>query len=286
MMGQATATVRLGLCPGPRQRDSHVSRREGAREERERLKREGGAGQDPRAEAGEAESWCPQPGNPGEGRMTHRWPPSQPLGGGLAGLTVPRSADTAPLFGGPARGRSGRGPRLAGKGPGPCPSFSSSLDRQEAAGWGGRGLPPAHCPSPSQGSCGILHASHTPRARSQSQPGGESRVQGHRPAGAPARRPAPTQTAAHCPHPAIRSPQDTPTAQSGQGAVPSGDLGAGGAGLCSLGTPDPALPHGVGSSRQGPQPPQPRATWPQLSVQHPLPTPTVGPVAPESLPRP
>lgn len=84
-MGQTTATVRLGLCPGPSQRDSHVSRREGAREERERLKREGGAGQDPRAQAGEAEFWCPRPGNPGEGRMTHRWPPSQPLGLGLWG---------------------------------------------------------------------------------------------------------------------------------------------------------------------------------------------------------
>ncbi|OWK13774.1 hypothetical protein Celaphus_00017278, partial [Cervus elaphus hippelaphus] len=82
------------------------------------------------------------------------------------------------------------------------------------------------------------------------------------------------------------SPQDTPTAQSGQGAVPSGDLGAGGAGLCCLGTPDPALPRGAGSSRQGPQPPQPRATWPQLSVQHPLPTPTAGPAALGSLPRP
>ena len=175
---------------------------------------------------------------------------------------------------------------MAGQGPGPCPSLSSSPDRHEAAGRGGGGLPPAHCSSPSQGSCWILHTSHTPRAWSQPQPGGESQVQGRRPVGAPAGRPAPNQTAAYCPHPAVRSPQDTPTAQSGQGAVPSGDLGAGGAGLCSLGTPDLALPRGVGSSRQGPQPPQPRATWPQLSVQHRLPTPTVGPAALESLPRP
>lgn len=71
--------------------------------------------------------------------------------GGLAGLTIPRSADTAPLFGGPARGRSGQGPGLAGKGPGPCPSLSSSLDRQEAAGAGRWGSPSCTLPLPKPG---------------------------------------------------------------------------------------------------------------------------------------
>ena len=145
------------------------------------------------------------------------------------------------------------------------------------------GLPPAHCPSPSQGSCGILDASPSPRARSQPQPAGKSRLQGPRPAGAPAGQPAPT--AARCPHPAVRSPQDTPTAQSGQGVAPSGDLRAEGAGLCSLGTPDPALPRGVGSSRQGPQATQPRATWPELSVQPPPPDPHRGSSSPGEPPQ-
>lgn len=68
MMGQATATAGLGLCPGPRQRDSRHVQMEGAREGRERLKREGRATQDPGAEAGEPRVLVPPAQEPWAGR--------------------------------------------------------------------------------------------------------------------------------------------------------------------------------------------------------------------------
>lgn len=71
MMGQSRATAGLGLCPGPRQRDGQHVQMEGTREGREgreRLKREGGAGRDPGAEAGEPRVLVPPAQEPWTGR--------------------------------------------------------------------------------------------------------------------------------------------------------------------------------------------------------------------------
>ena len=106
-----------------------MSRGEGAREGRERLKREGGADQDPGVEAGEPRVLVPLAQQPRAGPGADDSPlaslltPRPGPAGGLAGLPVPRSADTAPLFRGPVQGGSGQGPRLAGKGPSPGPSL-------------------------------------------------------------------------------------------------------------------------------------------------------------------
>ena len=157
-----------------------MSRGEGAREGRERLKREGGADQDPGVEAGEPRVLVPLAQQPRAGPGADDSPlaslltPRPGPAGGLAGLPVPRSADTAPLFRGPVQGGSGQGPRLAGKGPSPCPSLSSSLDRQDRRGQGrgeGGGVSLLHIvPPQARGPAGSwMPAPHPERGPSHSQ---------------------------------------------------------------------------------------------------------------------